>query len=300
MVLTVTEPPAANEPRAKTRRTAKPAFVPFLVVLFLGVAGVVGYTLVFTGDEEKEAVASIEPAPEQPVSQPAAVEPGAEQPAAAAEQDYTPIPSQAIAPQKSEPALERGDAGRRNESESTVSSPPAGRRSEKRDRTGSKPDVPSPKIEFLTTPTLASAATPARTGPPGGAPGSAPSTPDPKPATEPARQPAGQAAEQKTEGAPAEPEPSTPFVDVMKEPVVLRLEKPRVSEAARLAGAKGEVVAQVQIDTDGKPLAARVLRSSNTLMNDAVIAALMQSEYQPAQMTSGPVRCWLTVPFRFK
>lgn len=310
MVLTVTEPPALQEPRAKKQSKAKPAFVPFLVVLFLGVAGVVGYTLVFSGDGEKEAVASIEPTPEQPVSYPVAVEPAAEQQAAAAEQDYTPIPSEGIAPQQSEPAVERGDADRRDQRESAVSSPRVERRSderrsEKRDRTGGKPNVPAPKIEFLTTPTLAAAATPARTTPPGGAPASAPATPDPKSATEPARQPAGQTAEQKNEEAPAEPtaagpEASTPFVDVMKEPVVLRLEKPRISEAARLAGAKGEVVAQVHIDTDGKPLAVRVVRSSNTLMNDAVIAALMRSEYQPAQMSSGPVRCWLTVPFRFK
>lgn len=311
MVLTVTEPPASHEPRAKKQSTATPAFIPFLVVLLLGVAGVVGYTFVFSGDAEKVAIASIEPAPEQPVPYPVVVDPPADQQAAAAEQDYTPIPSQDIAPQKGEPAVERGDTGGKNERESTVSSERVeqrsrDRRSDQRDRTGAKKaDVPAPKIEYLKTPALAAAATPGRTTPPAGSPGSTPATPDPKFATEPARQPAGQATEQKTGETPveetaAQPEPSTPFVDVMKEPVVLRLEKPRISEAARLAGAKGEVVAQVQIDTDGKPLAARVLRSSNTLMNDAVIAALMRSEYQPGQMSSGPVRCWLTIPFRFK
>jgi TonB family protein len=310
MVLTVTEPPALHEPRAKKHDTAKPAFIPFLVVLLLGVAGVVGYTFVFSGDAEKEAIASIEPAPEQPVPYPVVVEPAADQQAAAAEQDYTPIPSKDVSLQRSEPAVEAGGTDRKREPESTVASPRQDRRSddrrsEKPDGMGGKPGVPAPKIEFLRTPALAAAATPGRTTPPPGAPGSAPATPDPKSATEPVGQPAGQTAEQKTgeapaEEPPAEPEPSTPFVDVMKEPVVLRLEKPRISEAARLAGAKGEVVAQVQIDTDGKPLAVRVVRSSNTLMNDAVIAALMRSEYQPGQMSSGPVRCWLTIPFRFK
>ena len=85
-----------------------------------------------------------------------------------------------------------------------------------------------------------------------------------------------------------------------RKPQVIRLVTPKYPEAARLTGAQGEVLVSVQIDPQGKPIRAKIVRTSNELFNAAVIDAVMHSQYSPGVMPSGPVTTWLTVPFTFK
>ena len=85
-----------------------------------------------------------------------------------------------------------------------------------------------------------------------------------------------------------------------RKPEIVRLTKPGFPEAARSAAMEGEVLVKVLIDTEGKPLKAKIVTSTNDIFNDAVIDAVMNSQYSPGVMPSGPVATWLTIPFVFK
>ena len=106
------------------------------------------------------------------------------------------------------------------------------------------------------------------------------------------------AGDQKPSGEGSEV--SETFVAVENPPQIVELVKPHFPEILIRNGIHGRVIAQVQIGTDGKPLQARVLKTTNSLYNDAVIEALMNSRYTAGMMSRGPVTAWLTIPFKFK
>lgn len=89
------------------------------------------------------------------------------------------------------------------------------------------------------------------------------------------------------------------FVAVEKEARIIKLERPKLTALAFQLGVQGEIVIRVEIDSTGKPLQTITLTCTNDLLIDPVREAVMSSQYLPAEMTSGPVRSWLTIPFRF-
>lgn len=91
-----------------------------------------------------------------------------------------------------------------------------------------------------------------------------------------------------------------PITYTERRPQIVHLVTPKFPEAARQTGAQGEVLVSVQIDPQGKPIRAKILRTSSELFNATVIDAVMHSQYSPGVMPSGPVTTWLTVPFTFK
>jgi tetratricopeptide (TPR) repeat protein len=90
-----------------------------------------------------------------------------------------------------------------------------------------------------------------------------------------------------------------PFVAIEKQARIIRLEKPNFSAQRFLIGVGGQVVIQVRIDATGKPVQTVTLKSTNDMLIQPVIEAVMASQYAPAEMTTGPVASWLTIPFRF-
>jgi periplasmic protein TonB len=83
-------------------------------------------------------------------------------------------------------------------------------------------------------------------------------------------------------------------------PEVIRLVNPKYPTEAWNAGIEGEVVVRVQIDPNGKPIQAKIVKSSSELFNDVVIDAALKSQYSPGIMPTGPVKTWLRLPFTFK
>lgn len=98
---------------------------------------------------------------------------------------------------------------------------------------------------------------------------------------------------------PVEKKPAATIVYEERLPQVKKIEQPRFPDAARQLGINGEVIVRVQISTEGKPLQAKIVRSSNVVFNDPVIEAVMKGEYIAGTMSSGPVTTWITIPFRF-
>ena len=90
-----------------------------------------------------------------------------------------------------------------------------------------------------------------------------------------------------------------PFVAIEKQARIIRLQKPKFSAQRFLIGVEGQVVIQVRIDETGKPVQTVTLKCTNDMLIQPAIEAVMASQYAPAEMTTGPVASWLTIPFRF-
>lgn len=112
------------------------------------------------------------------------------------------------------------------------------------------------------------------------------STPPPQPAQTPA----------KTESAPA----PMPFVPVESPPECIKREPPQYPDIAEKMRIEGRVVVEVTVDAQGKPIQAKIVRSSSDVFDDAAVEAAMKSTYKPAMMSTGPVTAKVLVPFTFK
>ncbi len=90
------------------------------------------------------------------------------------------------------------------------------------------------------------------------------------------------------------------FIPVEQPPRIVQLEQPRFSEEQMSKGIQGDVVVKVQIDKTGKPLQAKVISSTNSSLDAAVMDAVMRSSYSPGIMSNGPVTTWMTIPLKLK
>lgn len=91
-----------------------------------------------------------------------------------------------------------------------------------------------------------------------------------------------------------------PFVVIESPPQIVRREAPKYPEIAYRMRMEGKVVIEVTVDPQGKPIQAKVARSSSDVFNEAAIEAAMKSTYKPAMMSTGPVTAKVYVPFDFK
>jgi protein TonB len=91
------------------------------------------------------------------------------------------------------------------------------------------------------------------------------------------------------------------FLPVEKEPQLVKRVRPEYPELARRAGIEGTVWVKILVDKEGKARKAVVIKSNGgDMLNKAAVNAAMQFVFTPAIMNSGPVFCWVTVPFRFE
>jgi TonB family protein len=108
-------------------------------------------------------------------------------------------------------------------------------------------------------------------------------------------------------GAPGQEVPNVPTgaSDRNAEPMIedariVNLERPMLPDGIYATGLEGQVVVQVDIDRDGNPTQARILRSTNALLNHPVIDAVNRSQFSPRKTSSGPVNSSITIPFTFR
>jgi len=102
--------------------------------------------------------------------------------------------------------------------------------------------------------------------------------------------PSGQAGEMTTGGTET----------LLEEARIVRLARPRLPGGVYASGLEGQVVIQVEIGKDGDPRQVKIVRSTNDLLNAAVIEAINNSEFAPRKMTSGPATSRITIPFSFR
>lgn len=97
-----------------------------------------------------------------------------------------------------------------------------------------------------------------------------------------------------------EPTAASRFIPVEQPPRIVQLEQPKFSDDQISRGIQGDIVVQVQIDKSGKPLQARIVSSTNSSLDAAVIDAVLRSSYAPGIMSNGPVTSWMTIPLKLK
>ena len=90
------------------------------------------------------------------------------------------------------------------------------------------------------------------------------------------------------------------FIPVEKTPQIVRKSIPVYPEMAVRSGLEGVVWVKILVDKEGKPLKAVVIKSSAEIFNDPSVAAAMQFLFTPAIMNQGPVKVWVSIPFRFQ
>ena len=133
-------------------------------------------------------------------------------------------------------------------------------------------------------------------------PGSAPVAPSPPGISAPhvlaASMPENKPVGSGISGAEAAPASSPAFVPTQKEPQVVKLERPEIPDYIWMSGVVERVVIKVLIDVDGKPIDTQVLMSSKSTLEKPVIKAVMNSKFLPGQSAIGPVKTWLTIPFK--
>jgi protein TonB len=90
------------------------------------------------------------------------------------------------------------------------------------------------------------------------------------------------------------------FIPVEKEPQIVKRSMPKYPDMALRAGLEGTVWVKILVDKDGKPKKAVVIKSTTEIFNDAATEAAMQFIFTPAVMNNGPVKVWVSIPFKFQ
>jgi protein TonB len=90
------------------------------------------------------------------------------------------------------------------------------------------------------------------------------------------------------------------FIPVEKQPQLVKRVVPKYPEMAVRAGLEGTVWVKILVDYDGLPKKAVVIKSTAELFNDEAIKAAMQFVFTPAVMNNGPVKVWVSIPFKFQ
>ena len=87
---------------------------------------------------------------------------------------------------------------------------------------------------------------------------------------------------------------------VTEEARIIHLERPQFTGATNPEGLEGQVVVRVEIDRNGSPRQTNILRSTNSLLDAPVIAAINKSTFSPRRTSAGAVNSWMTIPFTFR
>ncbi|MEQ1833876.1 MAG: energy transducer TonB [Candidatus Eisenbacteria bacterium] len=88
------------------------------------------------------------------------------------------------------------------------------------------------------------------------------------------------------------------YVFVEELPEAIKRVPPQYPDAPREAGVQGTVMVQVLVDTHGKVLDTRVVKSIPGL-DEAATDAVKQWAFRPGMANGRPVACWLGVPVKF-
>jgi protein TonB len=90
------------------------------------------------------------------------------------------------------------------------------------------------------------------------------------------------------------------FIPVEKAPQIISKVMPVYPDMAVRAGLEGTVWVKILVEKDGKPKKAVVIKSTSEIFEQAAIDAAMKFAFTPAYMNNGPVKVWVSFPFRFK
>jgi len=97
-----------------------------------------------------------------------------------------------------------------------------------------------------------------------------------------------------------ESEPLAAGDTVLEEAKLLSIQNPKFPSFSYAAALDGQVVVQVEIDPEGSPGQTKIVRSTNELLDVAVIDAVSNATFSPRRTRRGPVSSTATIPFTFR
>lgn len=89
------------------------------------------------------------------------------------------------------------------------------------------------------------------------------------------------------------------FQDVDEEPAIVKKIDPQYPPMARDNQIEGTVVVAILVNTDGKVMDTKVVKSSNEIFNEPAQAAVKQWMFKPAIQNKKPIKFWYNVPIVF-
>ncbi len=89
------------------------------------------------------------------------------------------------------------------------------------------------------------------------------------------------------------------FVPYDTPPHPISLAEPVYPLEARRSGVEGEVFVKLLIDTTGKVIDARIVKSGGELLDRASLEAAYKTTFKPALREGKPVRVWIGYPFKY-
>ncbi|MCK4256432.1 energy transducer TonB, partial [candidate division WOR-3 bacterium] len=100
---------------------------------------------------------------------------------------------------------------------------------------------------------------------------------------------------------PQTPSTVTPdFVPYDTEPELVYMTKPEYPKMGIQAGIEGVVLLKLHLDTTGYVIDIKVVKSLNSVFDEAAVKAARTWRFTPAKQRDKPVRVWLVYPVRFK
>ncbi len=94
--------------------------------------------------------------------------------------------------------------------------------------------------------------------------------------------------------------PLTPIALVTRLPRFKRMQKPKYPDKLRKMGIEGEVVLDVVITSDGKPVDIKVVKGDYPEFISAAVDAIKHSSFYPAKMGGKPVSVRIRIPIKFR
>ena len=101
---------------------------------------------------------------------------------------------------------------------------------------------------------------------------------------------------------PPPPEgPRVKFIPYDDPPRPLTPIRPKYPEIAQEAGIEGTVIVQVFVDKKGRVKETIILKGiPNTGLDEAAIAAIRKTRFEPAKQRKRPVGVWISIPVNFR
>jgi periplasmic protein TonB len=93
---------------------------------------------------------------------------------------------------------------------------------------------------------------------------------------------------------------TVPIYAVTRLPKPRRLVEPEVPAAFRSSAREIVVVVEVEIDTDGRVIAARIVRNVGFGLDEAALTAAKNTEWEPALVGTQPVPVRYQIPYRIR
>lgn len=90
------------------------------------------------------------------------------------------------------------------------------------------------------------------------------------------------------------------FVEVDEEPAIIKQVKPQYPPIAYSNKIEGQVVVAILVNTDGRVLDTKVVKSSNEIFNEEALAAVKQWSFKPAIYEKKPIKFWYNAPIIFR